>query len=117
MSQPRVTVVDSKNHERVLGTIPAPRTEPLGRYFAFPIFRNDRAYLTKAGYAMPGVDEMRLEIVNLTTKFVGWTHVTELGLSSAAPLEDLMKLRDFRLPGEDFRSAYHRAVTLDRDKF
>lgn len=107
MSRERVPVVDSKNHERVLGTIPAPSDEPLGRFFKMAVCRN-LVLARLSAHAMPEITHVTLDIVILGGQFEGWKMVQQMGLATSAKLEDLMMLSDFRLPGESAAEARHR---------
>lgn len=108
MSRQRVTVVDSKNHERVLGTIPAPTDVPLGRSYNMALYRN-LAFARLSDYAVPDITYVRFDIVvTHGVQRTGWQVITQYGLATDAKLEDLAYLDDFRFPGESDRSAYMR---------
>jgi hypothetical protein len=116
MAQHRVTVVDVKNHERVLGTIPAP-AEMEGRGRVYPIMRPAHIVPWRSTDEMPdpfkphdGVASIRMEIVPVRETMKGWKRITEYGLATDAPLNDLCVIKGFLLPGETEREAERRRI-------
>ncbi|MEZ2409818.1 hypothetical protein AB6806_23790 [Bosea sp. RCC_152_1] len=99
----RVQIVDSKNHDRVLGSIPRPSAKPMGRCFEFTLSPPISFMDVAEGPVSMSLYRIALEIER---RFDGWE--SEIYFSTSAPLDRLVQLRDFRLPGETRHDAEAR---------
>lgn len=105
VKNPRIRVFDSINRSRLLGTIPRPDVEPRGPRLMMvttdPVsFRDEWRNTT--------VLDRRIQTVefNIVEDRKGWD--VELVLTTSALLSDLVKLPEFRLPGETASQAKRR---------
>jgi hypothetical protein len=103
--EPRVNVVDSRNLQRVLGSIPRPVFQ--GDYYRMAVMpRRAVCYADAFSPTCPvSVDTVTFRRERLNSD-CGWS-VTPL-LSTSDPLDLLMKIDGFRLPGETEVAARER---------
>jgi hypothetical protein len=105
----RVEVYDRRNPERLLGTLPRPDVPANGGPISVavmprfsPFYDEPLRPLAPAHYAHKVLhfqpDKRYSE--------GGWK--IDVAVTTDAPLDDLMRLQDFRLPGEDARAARMR---------
>lgn len=101
----RIEVYDTVNEARLLGTLPCPPVKPHG-------WLN---YAVTAPYydlsrKVPDQHEERLRVskvsFRVSVKTDGWN--AKVVLTTAEPLEQIMLIEDFRLPGESRREALER---------
>lgn len=104
----RVNVYDSRNPDRLLGSVARPTTPANGcdRYRLSVMPRMPRLMSTSVGPET----ELRYTTIDFAYDHRAspdkWT--VEAILTTSATLNDLMKLREFRLPGETNQHAEHR---------
>lgn len=104
VKSPRVTVVDSKNHERVLGSVPRPDRPAYGRSFEFAVLSPVSARYQPMDFeTREAISRVSMQLERRTD---GWT--TEAFFATSAPLDTLVQLRDFRLPNETHNQARAR---------
>lgn len=109
VAEKRLNVVDSRNHERILGSIPQPHVPHpgAGLVITFPCMPL-RCVTSGPDLSIP---ETSFRTVNMTIErrhLDAWTTVPYLATST--PLEDLTLVEDFRLPGETRQEAEMRRV-------
>lgn len=103
----RVLVVDSKNPERVLGSIPrpggnSPRLDGGDRYRMALMGRLATCFEPD----FSPMSQQSISYIDFGFRAVNWTVV----LTTGAPLDQLVQIKDFRLPGEDAEQAYTRQM-------
>lgn len=103
----RVLVRDSINRERVLGTLPRLAIRDRGRYLRMAVMPKMPSILDKPEDIPVVVDFRTVDLrLDYTTYEDGWRQ--KLEYFTNAPLDDLMNVRDFQLPGENAEAAYRR---------
>lgn len=102
---PRLNVVDDANRSRLLGSLPRPEFAPQGAWLQMYAhehlrFRDERR--------METVTETKIE--TLSFRIVEWRKGwdIEMVLATSALLSDLLKIPEFRLPGETAPQAKRR---------
>lgn len=102
-----VEVYDAINPKRLLGTMEMQSRRPDGRDMRYAACVPLRAYSLTANEA---VTEASVDIATFTyghrPSDDGWDRIGIL--LTYTPLEHLMRLREFRLPGENERQLYER---------
>jgi hypothetical protein len=105
MKPVKVEVRDSKNKDRVLGSIINPPTKR-GRYMRFPV-------MERLPSMIPPADPMEMLDIKSVDLEIDW-RVEDSGYTQRAvfltdaPLDRLMMMSNFRLPGETEEGAHIR---------
>jgi len=103
-----LTVVDAGNKDRVLGIFVNPPPSFNGNYLRVCVM--PRTSCVAAYSNMDAIQTMRVDTVDFA---LGWRTSADgydrhAILTTTSPLETLMSLREFRLPGESERQAHER---------
>nr|WP_047575717.1 hypothetical protein [Methylobacterium sp. ZNC0032] len=103
---PRIKVVDAGNTKRLLGSLPRPNVEPRGERLRMAVSEPMTAYRDEFRMAMVHNYEVKTLDFTITELRSGWD--IELTLTTSDTLERLLKLPEFRLPGETASQAKRR---------
>lgn len=96
----RVSIVDSVNNNRVLGSIPTPHLNPKGpgEYISFPIYEGGLSslYQARCSDQMATIRSVSMRVVAERSNG-GW--VMKLALATDATLQDLRSISGFEVAG------------------